>query len=174
MCEEDGNVVFDDDFIWEDEFNWNLSLFEEIGELSKEFFDKIEDSSRVEEDCRFEEVSEDYGSMFQVVLGGFIMVVDFGSNLYEFILISDLINRLLIGVLLFFLGVNDVGCVEVEVGYLGSNEGRIDDFVLLDVQIEGEIVDDEFFVKELERDGIIDCQEEFISGNYRNLSILMI
>lgn len=62
MCEEDGNVVFDDDLIWGDELNWNGSFLDGVGELSKEFFDKVEDGSRGEESSVFEEVSVDYGS----------------------------------------------------------------------------------------------------------------
>ncbi|XP_024400554.1 E3 ubiquitin-protein ligase UPL5 isoform X2 [Physcomitrium patens] len=173
MREEDGNAALDDDSTWEDEPNWNLSSSEEIGESSKEPPDKIEDSSRAEEDRRLEEVSEDHGSTLQVVLGGPTMVVDSGSNPYEFTLTSDPTNRSSTGVSLSSLGVNDVGRVEVEAGHSGSNEGRTDDLASSDVQIEGETADDEFSAKELERDGIIDCQEELISGNHRNSSTLM-
>lgn len=88
-----------------------------------------------------------------------MMVVDFGSSLYEFIVGSDFLNSLLIVGLLFFLGVNIffVEGVEVEFSELVSNGGRVDDFLLLDIEVEGEEeIDDEVFVKEMERDGVID------------------
>lgn len=64
MCEEDGNVVIDDDFIWEDGLNWNLGFLGKVSEWSKEFFDKFEDNSIGDEGIWVEGVSEDYGSIF--------------------------------------------------------------------------------------------------------------
>ncbi|KAG0602413.1 hypothetical protein M758_10G012700 [Ceratodon purpureus] len=167
MREEDGNAALDDDSTWEDEPNWNGSSLEEIGESSKEPPDKVEDSR--EEGSGLEEVSEDHGSSLQVVLGGPTVVVDFGSSPYEFTAASDLTNSSSTVGLLSSSGVDIpfVEVTEVEPVEPGSNGGRDDDLASSDVEVEGEAeVEDELFVKEMERDGVAGGQEEFVRGGY--------
>jgi hypothetical protein len=175
MREEGGNAALDDDSTWEDEPNWNGTSLEEIGESSKEPPDKVEDSR--EEGSGLEEVSEDHGSSLQVVLGGPTMVVDFGSSPYEFTAASDLTNIPIssgssaVGTvgLLSSAGVDIpfVEGTEVEPSEPGSNGGRDDDLTSSDVEVEGEAeVDDELFVKEMERDVGTGGQEESVRGGY--------
>lgn len=176
MREEDGNAALDDDSTWGDEPNWNGSSLDGAGESSKEPPDKVEDGSRGEESSALEEVSVDHGSSIQVILDDPTMVVDFGSSPYEFTAGSDLSNSSSIVGSLLSSGANIsfVEGAEVEPSEPVSNGGRVDDLPSSDIEVEGEEeIDDEVLVKEMERDGVTDVQEESISGVHGSSSTLI-
>lgn len=166
MREEDGNAALDDDSTWGDEPNWNGSSVDGVVESIKEPPDKVEDGSRGEEDSVLEEASVDHSNSIQVVLDTPTMV-DFGSSPSEFTAGSDVSNSASTVGSLPSSGadISFVEGTEVEPSEPGSSGGRADDLPSSDIEVEGEAeVDEELLVREMERDGVTDVQEESISG----------
>lgn len=169
MREEDGNAALDDDTTWDEQPSRisGISL-EGVCESSKEPPDKLEEVNKMDEGSGVDMINDDHGSSLQVFLGGPTVVVDFGSSPYGLSAASSTTHSSSSIVSVTTSGLNGVEVFEADRIDVGRNEGEDDAFAGRgDLEAGKEATElDGLRERELERDGVIEGQEESVSGGY--------
>ena len=169
MREEDGNAALDDDTTWDEQPSRisGISL-EGVCESSKEPPDKIDEVHKMDEGSGVDMINDDHGSSLQVFLGVPTVVVDFGSSPYGLSAASSTTHSSLSTISVTASGLNGVEVFEAERIDVGRNGGEDDAFAGRgDLEVGKEAAElDGLRERDMERDGVIEGQEESVSGGY--------